>query len=136
MKSTVDAAAWRRHASFIDRMERFALYPRSTEYGIRASRTYLVATGIVRVYLASASALAYPLLFALCSSLFPSVPLRRLLIMILPAALLALSLVAAHSDQRQEPIAGPLKDIWYNALPGDGGTQVFFFFFFFFPSSV
>ena len=29
-----------------------------------------------------------------------------------------------HADQDQTPIAGPHKSLWYNALPGDGGTQV------------
>ncbi|KAK8183784.1 arginase family-domain-containing protein [Phyllosticta citribraziliensis] len=33
------------------------------------------------------------------------------------------ALVAAHGDHKQEPIEGPLKGIWYNSLPGDGGTQ-------------
>ncbi|MCJ1470296.1 hypothetical protein MMC07_008941, partial [Pseudocyphellaria aurata] len=28
----------------------------------------------------------------------------------------------AHADH-QKPIAGPHKSLWYNALPGDGGTQ-------------
>lgn len=32
--------------------------------------------------------------------------------------------VVAHADH-QKPIAGPHKSLWYNALPGDGGTQVF-----------
>ncbi|KAL1305064.1 hypothetical protein AAFC00_002002 [Neodothiora populina] len=33
--------------------------------------------------------------------------------------------VAAHGDHEheQEPIAGPLKSLWYNSLPGDGGKQ-------------
>jgi len=32
----------------------------------------------------------------------------------------------AHGDHnsKQEPIAGPHKSLWYNTLPGDGGTQV------------
>ncbi|MCJ1347903.1 hypothetical protein MMC31_006133 [Peltigera leucophlebia] len=32
---------------------------------------------------------------------------------------------AAHGDgdHTQEPIAGPHKSLWYNTLPGDGGTQ-------------
>lgn len=32
----------------------------------------------------------------------------------------------AHCDHNplQEPIAGPHKGLWYNTLPGDGGTQV------------
>ena len=34
--------------------------------------------------------------------------------------------VAAHGDHTQEPIAGPHKSLWYNTLPGDGGTQVHF----------
>lgn len=34
-------------------------------------------------------------------------------------------LVAAHGDHHdgQTPIAGPLQSLWYNRLPGDGGTQ-------------
>ncbi|KAK4926079.1 hypothetical protein LTR49_006994 [Elasticomyces elasticus] len=33
--------------------------------------------------------------------------------------------VAAHENHAhdQEPMEGPLKSIWYNTLPGDGGTQ-------------
>jgi agmatinase len=31
----------------------------------------------------------------------------------------------AHGDHAdQVPIAGPHKSLWYNTLPGDGGTQV------------
>ena len=32
----------------------------------------------------------------------------------------------AHDDghEDQEPIAGPLNSLWYNRLPGEGGTQV------------
>jgi hypothetical protein len=26
--------------------------------------------------------------------------------------------------EEQKPIAGPHKSLWYNTLPGDGGTQV------------
>lgn len=34
------------------------------------------------------------------------------------------AIVAAHGDHgSQEPIAGPLQKLWYNTLPGDGGTQ-------------
>ena len=39
----------------------------------------------------------------------------------------ALAVVAgAHGDHdhTQEPIQGPHKSLWYNTLPGDGGTQV------------
>ncbi|CAN9388635.1 unnamed protein product [Alternaria alternata] len=33
--------------------------------------------------------------------------------------------VAAHGDHGhdQEPLAGPHEGLWYNTLPGDGGTQ-------------
>ncbi|TLD36623.1 arginase family-domain-containing protein [Venturia nashicola] len=32
--------------------------------------------------------------------------------------------VAAHGDDdHQTPMAGPHKELWYNTLPGDGGTQ-------------
>lgn len=36
------------------------------------------------------------------------------------------SVIRAHGDHElsQEPIAGPHKSLWYNTLPGDGGTQV------------
>ena len=27
-------------------------------------------------------------------------------------------------DHHQTPFSGPHKQLWYNALPGDGGTQV------------
>lgn len=30
----------------------------------------------------------------------------------------------AHADHDQTPIAGPHKSLWYNTIPGDGGTQV------------
>ncbi|KAH7146332.1 arginase family-domain-containing protein [Dactylonectria macrodidyma] len=34
------------------------------------------------------------------------------------------ALVAAHAGHEdQVPILGPLQSLWYNALPGDGGTQ-------------
>jgi hypothetical protein len=33
--------------------------------------------------------------------------------------------VIAHGDHDdQKPVAGPHKSLWYNTLPGDGGTQV------------
>jgi len=38
-------------------------------------------------------------------------------------ALAASVLVNAHEDHDQKPIAGPHKGLWYNTLPGDGGTQ-------------
>lgn len=31
---------------------------------------------------------------------------------------------AAHGEHEQTPIEGPHKALWYNTLPGDGGTQV------------
>ncbi|KAH8841741.1 hypothetical protein MCOR27_006810 [Pyricularia oryzae] len=42
------------------------------------------------------------------------------------ASLLALgwaALASAHDTQKQVPLAGPLESVWYNTLPGDGGTQ-------------
>lgn len=46
-----------------------------------------------------------------------------------PLEILLLSLapiVQAHGehDPSQKPISGPHKRLWYNTLPGDGGTQV------------
>lgn len=32
----------------------------------------------------------------------------------------------AHIEDDQKPIAGPHKGLWYNALPGDGGTQAIY----------
>jgi hypothetical protein len=33
--------------------------------------------------------------------------------------------VQGHGNHNpQEPIVGPHKSLWYNTLPGDGGTQV------------
>lgn len=36
------------------------------------------------------------------------------------------TLIQAHDDHghSQEPLNGPHKSLWYNTLPGDGGTQV------------
>ena len=35
------------------------------------------------------------------------------------------AVAAAHDDhESQEPLNGPHKSLWYNTLPGDGGTQV------------
>jgi hypothetical protein len=39
-------------------------------------------------------------------------------------AVLASSAVAHGDHEHQVPIAGPHKALWYNTLPGDGGTQV------------
>ncbi len=41
-------------------------------------------------------------------------------------AVVALSVTAlGHGDhEHQTPISGPHKSLWYNTLPGDGGTQV------------
>lgn len=38
--------------------------------------------------------------------------------------LAAAAVVHAHGDHDQEPLEGPHKKLWYNTLPGDGGTQV------------
>lgn len=41
------------------------------------------------------------------------------------AGLLVLSaLVTAHGEHGQSQLAGPHRGLWYNTLPGDGGTQV------------
>lgn len=43
------------------------------------------------------------------------------------SALLALGWVAvaaAHAVHDQKTMAGPHQSLWYNKLPGDGGTQV------------
>lgn len=34
------------------------------------------------------------------------------------------AVAAAHGDHNQKPLSGPLQSLWYNTLPGDGGTQV------------
>ncbi|KOS43793.1 hypothetical protein ACN38_g5280 [Penicillium nordicum] len=33
------------------------------------------------------------------------------------------TLTTAHDDHRQSQLAGPHQGLWYNTLPGDGGTQ-------------
>jgi hypothetical protein len=43
---------------------------------------------------------------------------------VLTVALLAGSALAHGDHEGQMPIAGPHKALWYNTLPGDGGTQV------------
>ena len=41
-------------------------------------------------------------------------------------ALALVSSALSHGDhEHQTPISGPHKSLWYNSLPGDGGTQVF-----------
>lgn len=38
---------------------------------------------------------------------------------------LCIALAAAHSSHNdQKLVAGPHQGLWYNGLPGDGGTQV------------
>ncbi|KAK0619191.1 arginase family-domain-containing protein [Immersiella caudata] len=36
---------------------------------------------------------------------------------------LAIRVAIAHGDHSQKTIAGPHQSLWYNTLPGDGGTQ-------------
>ena len=45
---------------------------------------------------------------------------------VLGAVVALAAVAAAHGDHDhdQAPIAGPHKGLWYNTLPGDGGTQV------------
>lgn len=40
------------------------------------------------------------------------------------AGLLASTVIAHGNHEGQLPISGPHKALWYNTLPGDGGTQV------------
>lgn len=40
------------------------------------------------------------------------------------ASLFAFSAVASAHGNHQTPLTGPLQKLWYNTLPGDGGTQV------------
>jgi hypothetical protein len=42
----------------------------------------------------------------------------------LTVALLAVGVIAHGDHAEQKPVAGPHKSLWYNTLPGDGGTQV------------
>jgi hypothetical protein len=34
------------------------------------------------------------------------------------------NIVVGHGNHDQSPLLGPHKKLWYNVLPGDGGTQV------------
>ena len=68
----------------------------------------------------------------LCSCFSPSAVKRKCgyfaqSIMLFFSSLAIAALVGrglAHADGEQKPVAGPHKSLWYNALPGDGGTQV------------
>jgi hypothetical protein len=40
------------------------------------------------------------------------------------AVLAAAAVAHSAHEHDQEPLAGPYEKIWYNTLPGDGGTQV------------
>jgi hypothetical protein len=42
----------------------------------------------------------------------------------LAVGLLAIGALAHGDHADQTPVAGPHKSLWYNTLPGDGGTQV------------
>jgi len=42
----------------------------------------------------------------------------------LSVVLLAAGALAHGDHEHQVPIQGPHKALWYNTLPGDGGTQV------------
>src|SRR5437667_9214147 len=48
--------------------------------------------------------------------------------MIIPSAIIVAGLAIGslgHADhENQTPMSGPHKSLWYNTLPGDGGTQV------------
>lgn len=34
------------------------------------------------------------------------------------------AVAAAHEGHNQKSLSGPHESLWYNTLPGDGGTQV------------
>jgi hypothetical protein len=59
---------------------------------------------------------------------FPGRPRCRSRMLFNPvsAALVAAcaSCALAHGTHDQTPVSGPHKSLWYNTLPGDGGTQV------------
>ena len=62
---------------------------------------------------------------------FPSAVLTlvisRPLFTMLAVTLLALSTAVSAHSSHQTPLAGPHQSLWYNTLPGDGGTQVYQF---------
>ena len=43
---------------------------------------------------------------------------------IFPPLFLAVHVLAHGSYEHQSPLLGPFGALWYNTLPGDGGTQV------------
>lgn len=47
-----------------------------------------------------------------------------MLTQLLTVAALASSVLSHGDHESQIPLAGPHKALWYNTLPGDGGTQV------------
>ena len=46
------------------------------------------------------------------------------MLQLLSALAAIVATATAHGDHTQEPLSGPHKSLWYNTLPGDGGTQV------------
>ena len=61
-------------------------------------------------------------LVAFCDLFVVFVKMLRLL----ATAAVVVTGVSAHGShgEKQEPLTGPHKSLWYNTLPGDGGTQV------------
>ena len=59
---------------------------------------------------------------------FPATVLIRVisrpLFTMFAVTLLALSTAVSAHGSHQTPLAGPHQSLWYNTLPGDGGTQV------------
>jgi hypothetical protein len=55
----------------------------------------------------------FPEIFSCCKMLFKSLALAA-----------CASCALAHGNHDQTPVSGPHKSLWYNTLPGDGGTQV------------
>jgi hypothetical protein len=43
---------------------------------------------------------------------------------LLTAVALVLPVLSHEDHEYQTPISGPHKSLWYNTIPGDGGTQV------------
>lgn len=46
------------------------------------------------------------------------------MIVSLASSIAFFALATAHGDHGQSQLAGPHQGLWYNTLPGDGGTQV------------
>ena len=65
-----------------------------------------------------------PTLFCFCSSQICCICIESIMLFKALVTAACASCALAHANHDQTPIEGPHRSLWYNTLPGDGGTQV------------